>query len=320
VAADSRSIGIASTHALTVAPSIRCEMALLVVLAFLLGIPYALTKIALETIPPLTLVAARVTLAAAVLWGVVFVLGRSVPTQPRFIGRAFVQGCLCCLVAYTLITWGQQAVDSALAAVLNSTSPLFVCLITLTWTRHEPISLARILGVTIGLAGVVFIAGAEALRGLGRETAGQLAIVLATVSIAVGALYGRRFADVAPEVTAAAMLTWAALVLVPLCFLVEAPLSAVPSAASMTALAANAVFGTALAFTLYFRLIRTIGSMGVASVGYLKPAIGVLIGCALMGEPLTWTLALGLAAVIAGVAAINSIGSRFHAGVAVTRR
>ena len=61
---------------------------------------------------------------------------------------------------------------------------------------------------------------------------------------------------------------------------------------------------------VYFRLIRTIGSMGVASVGYLKPAVGVLIGCALMGEALTWTTGAGLIAILIGVAAINQTDSQ----------
>ena len=66
---------------------------------------------------------------------------------------------------------------------------------------------------------------------------------------------------------------------------------------------------TAFGFVIYFRLIRTIGSIGTASVGYLKPAVGVLIGCALMGEPMTWTTAIGLAAILLGVAAIHQSSS-----------
>jgi len=99
-------------------------------------------------------------------------------------------------------------------------------------------------------------------------------------------------------------------VLVPLCFFVEAPLNLAPSAASLAALLVNAVVATALGFVVYFRLIRTIGSMGVASVGYLKPAVGVLIGCALMGEALTWTTGAGLIAILIGVAAINQTDSQ----------
>src|SRR5262249_60087758 len=101
----------------------------------------------------------------------------------------------------------QQSVESALTAILNSTAPLFVCLISLLWTRHEPLTVGRLSGVVIGLGGVVLIAGASALAGLGRGTVGQAAIILATLSSAVSAIYGRRVAPVAPEVTSAATVT-----------------------------------------------------------------------------------------------------------------
>ena len=76
---------------------------------------------------------------------------------------------------------------------------------------------------------------------------------------------------------------------------------------SIVALLVNAFVATALGFVIYFRLIRTIGSIGTASVGYLKPAVGVLIGCTLMGEALTWTAVTGLLAILLGVAANQSM-------------
>ena len=231
------------------------------------------------------------------------------PASRFFVGRVFIQGGIGCAIPYGLIAIAQQSVDSALAAILNSTTPIFVFLISLAWTRHEPLTAGRIFGVTTGLGGVVLIAGASALLGLGEAAAGQTAIIVATISSAVGAIYSRRFAAVAPQVTAAGALTCAAVVLGPLCVLVEAPLQSEPSAASIAALLVNAVMATALGFVVYFRLIRTIGSMGAASVSYLKPATGVLIGCTLLGETLTWTEGLGLIAILTGVAAINSKGS-----------
>ena len=72
--------------------------------------------------------------------------------------------------------------------------------------------------------------------------------------------------------------------LVPLCFIVETPLQSIPSAASIAALLVNAVVATALGFIVYFRLIRTIGSIGTASAGYLRPAVGVLVGCTLLAS------------------------------------
>ena len=281
------------------------ELTLLLLLGILWGIPYALTKISLATIPPLTLVAARVAIAALALWLIVFSQGLKIPKQRSLRGRLFVQGCIGCVVPYTLITFGQQSVHSALAAILNSTGPLFVCLINLAWMRREPQTFGRLMGVGIGLAGVILIAGASALLDLGRTTLGQLAIVAATFSSAVAVVHGRRFAAIAPEVAAAGTLTWGAVVLAPLCCLVESPLSSRPTVGAVVALLVNAIAATAIGFIVYFRLIRTIGSTSTASVGYLKPAVGVLIGCAFMGEALTWTAAVGLTAILLGVAAIH---------------
>jgi drug/metabolite transporter (DMT)-like permease len=285
--------------------SVFLEIALLLLLGFLWGIPYSLTKISLATIPPMTGVAVRVSLAAIALWMIVFVMKYEMPSRRDFIPRVLVQGFIGCLIPYTFIAFAQRSVDSALAAILNSTTPLFVCLVSLVWTRYEPLTFGRLFGVLIGLAGVIVIAGASALLGLGQSAFGQAAIVLASVASAASVIHGRRFADVAPEITAAGTLTCTAIILVPLCFVVETPFQSTPSAASAAALLINAFVATAFGFVVYFRLIRMIGSMATASVGYLKLAVGVLIGCTLMGESLTWTAAAGLLMILLGVATIN---------------
>ncbi len=281
------------------------EAGLLLLLGILWGIPYALTKLALSSIPPITMVAARVTLAALVLWLVVFFRRKVAYDWRQCIGPLFFQGAVACAIPYTLIALGQQTVDSALAAVLNSTTPLFVCLIGVVWLRQDAPSAERWVGVALGLGGVVIVAGTSALLGLGHMVGGQLAICVGTFSSAVGAIYGRNFPATAPEVTAAGALTSAAIMLVPLCFFVETPLSISPSAMSLMALAVNGVLATALGFVIYFHLIGTLGSAGVASVGYLKPCFGVLVGWMFMAEPVTWSVLAGLAAILVGVAMIN---------------
>jgi drug/metabolite transporter (DMT)-like permease len=289
-------------------PDLR-EFALLILLGVLWGAPYALTKISLETIPPLTLVAARVAIAAIALWIVALALKVKVPTQRYLIPRLFIQGCIGCAVPYTLITIGQELVHSALAAILNSTGPLFVCLIGLMGKRRETQTFGRLIGIGVGLAGVVLISGASALLDLGRTTMGQLVIIVATFSSAIGVIHGRRFAFIAPQIAAAGTLTWAAVVMIPLCFLFESPLSSKPAIGAIVALLLNAIAATAIGFVIYFRLILTIGSTSTATVGYLKPAVAVLIGCAFMGEPLTWTAIVGLAAILLGVGIIHQADS-----------
>jgi drug/metabolite transporter (DMT)-like permease len=281
------------------------DFALILLLGLLWGSPYALTKISLETIPPITMVAARVTLAAATLWLVVMVRGYRPPRESWLAGRFLVQGLISCVVPYTLIAIGQRSVESGLAAILNSTVPLFVCLIGVVWTRHEPTTSSRMLGVAVGFAGVVLIVGANALLGLGQHALGQIAIIVATISSAIGVIHGRRFDAVTPEFVAAGMLTSSAVVLLPLCFVLETPWQIEPSAASLVALLINAVVATAVGFVVYFRLIRTIGSMAAASVSYLKPAVGLLIGCLWFGEPFSAAMVLGLAAILLGVWIIN---------------
>ncbi len=140
------------------------EFALLILLGILWGVPFALTKISLTTIPPLTLVAARVSIAAVTLWMIIALSGYKIPNSRGWIGRLFAQGIITCALPYTFIAYGQQSVDSALAAILNSTAPLFVCLISVIWTRQEPVTRERLVGVTVGLSGVVLIAGSRHAR------------------------------------------------------------------------------------------------------------------------------------------------------------
>ena len=280
------------------------NLSLLLLLGLLWGMPYALTRISLTTMPPLTLVAARSALAAAALWIVVGIVKRKRPLRLNCIPRLFIQGCVGCFIPYALIAFGQQTVDSSLAAILNSMTPLFVCLIGVC-TRPERLTAGRWLGTTAGLVGVMMIAGVGALGGIGQSMIGQLAILLATLSSAVSVIHGRKLNGMAPEIAAAGTLTSAAVMLVPLCFMLERPLQVTPSLPSLAALLANAILTTALGFVVYFRLIRTVGSVRTASVGYLKPVVGVLIGCMLLGDTFTWTIAAGLIAILIGVAAIN---------------
>ena len=281
------------------------EIGLLVLLGILWGMPYALTKIALTTIPPVTMVAERVALASGTLWAIVLIKGCNIPLERDIAQRLFIQGLLGCVIPYTLITFGQQSVGSALASILNSTGPLFLCLISFVLVGQESLTARQLFGITIGLGGVVMITGSSALAGLGSGTVGQLAILGATLSSAIGAIHARRFTSIAPEVVAAGTLTFATFLLIPLSFVFESPISSTPSTAALAAMATNGIISTAFGFVIYFRLIRTLGSIGTTSVGYLRPAIGVLIGCFLLGEPLTWSMSTGLVVILIGVAAIN---------------
>jgi drug/metabolite transporter (DMT)-like permease len=286
------------------------EFALLLALATLWAASYSFIKVAVATIPPLTLVAARTLIAAGLLLAVLRWKGLSLP-RDRTSWRAFgFQACLNSVVPFTLLAWGQQATDAALATILNSTSPIFVFLMTALLTRHERVRTRQLFGVLAGLAGIVLIIGTQALQGLGRQLGAQLAIVAATVCYAAAAIFGRRFQGLDPMLPAAGSLVCGAAILLPFSLLIDRPWTLAPSGSSIAALLGLAVFSTALAFTLYFRLVQTIGSVATTAQAYLRVPIGVGIGMVFLGEspgPEVW---MGLACVVAGVAAMVGAGRR----------
>ena len=285
----------------------RTDLALLLLLSLLWGASYALIRIAVETIPPLTLVAVRVAIATVLLQLVLARQGSALPRDPRIWGRFAIQAAMNGILPFTLIAWGEQRIDSGLAGVLNSTTPIFVFLITRLWTRHEAATVRQLLGTLLGLAGIVAIVGPSALgAGLTGDVVAEGAIIAATVCYAVAAIFGRNFAGLPAIVPAAGSTAVSALIMVPAALLIDRPWTLpMPSLASMLALAALGTASTAGAFVVYFRLLRSLGSVGTASVAYLRAGVSVAIGILFLGELPSWRIAGGLVLVLAGVAAMT---------------
>ncbi|MEM6496392.1 MAG: EamA family transporter [Pseudomonadota bacterium] len=283
------------------------ELLLLGCLAVLWGSSYLWIKIALDSIPPLTLIAIRVSIAAAILVIVAYAMRLPWSIDLRTSRMLFVQAFLNSTGAWTILAWGQQYVDSGLAGVLNSTAPVFVLLFTMFWTRHEPTTFWKVLGCVFGIAGVVMIIGFDALNNIGQQVIAQLAVLTGAVMYAGAAIYGKqRFNHLHPTVTAAGTMIIATLCLVPISLVIEKPWTLTPTMEAVSAALILGVFCTGFALLLYFRLLRTLGSMGVASQAYLRAGLSVLLGVVILGEQLTMVLALGVLATILGVAMINA--------------
>jgi len=286
-------------------PNPIIEYALLGVLALLWGASYLFIKVAVAEIPPVTLIALRVSAAAVFLCLVIFVRAENFPRRLSTWRQLLVQSFFNCVGAWTLLAWGQQYVGSGLASVLNSTTPLFVFFITYFFTRHEPVEKRKLVGACTGVCGVILLVGVDVLAGLGQQVLGQVAVTLGAVLYAFAAIYGKRFAHLSPSVTAACTMIWGALFLVPLSLYLDQPWTLHPSAVALASAMALSVFSTALALMIYFRLINTLGSLGVTSQAYLRAAVGVALGIWVLGESITLSAGVGLLAVIAGVIILN---------------
>ena len=289
-------------------PSLPLEIGLLAVLALLWGSSYLFIKIAVTDIPPITLIAIRVGVASLFLFAVMLWRNQHFPQNGKVLGMLLIQSIFNSLGAWTILAWGQQHVESGLASVLNSTSPVFVFLITACLARHErPTRLDRLglVGACLGLAGVILIVGPGVMTGLGQQVGGQLAILTGAILYAGAAIYGKRFNALPATVTAAATMIWASIFLIPASLILDRPWTLAPSTTAILATLALSVFCTAIALLIYFRLLRTLGSIGVASQSYLRAGIGVLLGSLLLGETISPPAVAGILCALVGVAIIN---------------
>lgn len=287
-------------------PAILFELCLLALLALLWGSSYLFIKVAVAEIPPVTLIAIRVSVAALFLFCVLSLRRESLPRDGKTWRMLLLQSFFNAIGAWTILAWGQQFVGSGLASVLNSTSPIFVFLFTALITRHEPTSALKLFGACLGLAGVTLIVGVDVLAGLGQQVAGQLAAIAGAILYACAAIYGKRFTHLTAVQIATGTMLLASLVLVPASLIFEQPWILEPSLKAVSSALILAVFCTGCALLIYFRLLKTLGSLGVASQAYLRAGIGVLLGMLFLGEQFTLTIGIGLLAAILGVAAINS--------------
>ena len=173
--------------------NLKAELPLLALLALLWGSSYLFIEIAVTEIPPITLIAIRVTSAAAFLLVVMMLQKETLPRDGSTWRMLLLQAFFNSIGAWTVLAWGQQFVGAGLASVLNSTSPIFVFLFTAMVTRHEILGGRKLLGALVGFFGVVLIVGIDALRGAGTQVAGQVACLLGAALYGCAAINGRNF-------------------------------------------------------------------------------------------------------------------------------
>ncbi len=293
------------TQQATQRESIATELALLLLLATLWGGSYTFIKLGVATIPPITLIAARTAIAGLLLLAVMRMRGITMPTDLATWRKFAFQAVLNSVIPWTLIAWGERHVDAALATILNSAGPIFTFLLTAMVTRHEATSARKLFGVVAGMAGILLIVGVDAFHDIGSGLLAEAAIVAATICYACAAIFGRSFKGLDPMAPAAGSLLAGAAVLIPASLAFEQPWTLAPSQSSILALLGLAIFSTAAAFAIYFRLIQTLGSVGTTAQAYLRVPIGVALSVGFLGESLSQTAWIGLGCVVIGVAAMT---------------
>ena len=272
------------------------DIGALIILSVLWGGSFFFVEILVNYLPMLTIVTARVGLAAILLWGIIRI--RRVPLPKTILhwtalcGVGFLNNAL----PFCLIVWGQTQINSGLASILNATAPFFTVMIAGAFLADERLSGRKLLGVVTGIAGTAVLIGPEALQGMTGSTLGQLAVAGAALCYAIAGVFSRRFKGwgISPLMVATGQATTAALMLLPLALFFDQPWTlTMPPNHAIAALMGLACLSTVVAYILYFRLIASAGATNAALVTFLIPISAILLGVFILGEAFSLQQAAG---------------------------
>ncbi len=278
------------------------DYALLAFLGLVWGSAFLFTKLAVATIPPITLTAGRAWIGALMMLAVAVALRHSPPRGRRVWLMLLAMGVTGSVLPLSLIAWGQLRIDSGLAAILIGTVPLVTVVLAHFATRDDRLSWRKLAGVVLGLGGLMVLIGPAALAGLGDSLWRQLAVFAGACSFAVTILLARAVREVSPAVSSAVVLGFAALVATALGLAAEQPWRLTPTTTSLLAMLALGILSTGAGNLAFYRLSRTAPPSFVSLNNYLIPVVALFWGALLLGEPFTLRTGGALALILGGVA------------------
>ena len=288
---------------------------MLVTLSILWGGSFLFIRVAVAEIPTLSVVLARVAIAATTLLLVARLTGVAMP-RDRLAWRDYlVMGLLNNVVPFVLIVWGQRTIGAGLASILNATTPIFGVVVAHLFTADDKATPLKAAGIALAFVGVAVLVGIDAFAGFADHLLAELACLGAALSYGFSGLWSRRFRGRPPIATAAGQLTCSSLVLAPAVLLLDPPWThAAPGAVAAAAVLGLALLSTAVAYILFFRLTTAVGPTNTMLVTFLIPPSAILLGFAVLGERLAPQHLAGVALIGLGLLAVDGrLARRFAA-------
>ena len=284
------------------------EWGILLILAVIWGGAFMFIGVAVRHVEPLTYVWLRLTIAAGAMWLFLKLSGGGLGLPRPVWGSILLLALLNNALPFTLFGWGQTHIASGLASILNATTPIWGVLVAHLFTEDERLTPRKIVGVSLGFAGVATMIGPTLLADVGTDALAQLACIAASLSYAVAAVWARRFRRMGlkPMSVTTGQLSAGALMMLPLALFVDQPWTqALPPLSAWVSIAALAIFCTALGYVLYFRLIDSAGATNALLVTLLVPPFAIFFGSLFLNEVLAPQDFIGLALIALGLAAID---------------
>ncbi|TFG65734.1 MAG: EamA family transporter [Anaerolineales bacterium] len=275
---------------------------LLSLLGVIWGTSFLFIKIIVNEVPPLTLVAGRTGFAALILWGIIVLQKIPLP-KDRKVWYAFaIVGIFNGALPYTLISWGEQFIPSGWASLLQATTPIFTILAAHFMTLDDRITGKKAFGVILGFTGVGLLMLPEIQVGNLGPAWGMLAIVGSSISYALASIFARkRLQGQPPMLSTAGQLTFGFAYILPLSIIFDRPFLLTPSTNVWLSWAALTLFGTVIAYNIYYTLLERTNATFTVSVTYIVPIFGSILGALILHENLNPIIIVSLLCILIGV-------------------
>ncbi len=277
------------------------DFAGLLTISFVWGSSFAAIATALESFGPFTVAGGRIIVAALFLSLLVVIRGHRFPRQPKVWGRLMFIGVAGTALPFTLIAWGQQSIDSSMAAIIMALTPLNTLIVAHLATHDERLSRRKLVGVAIGFLGVGLLFSGNGNGGIVAALAVG-AIYVGTLSYAISGVQMRKLDHLPPVVMAAGMMICSLIVSLPLAFIVEDPDLTTASPRSLAAIFYLGLFSSGLAVVLMAWIIFRVGAVFLSLSNYLVPMVGIVLGITLLDEALSLSTLAAFALIMTGVA------------------
>ena len=266
----------------------------MMLLAMIWGGSFLSIRVALDEITPLTSVAHRTTWAMLVLWVVIAVMRIPPPRDPKIWFSFLVMGLLNNVIPFTLMAWGQLHIVSGLTSILNAFTAVVGVVIASLFFADEQITLRKGIGVILGFFGVAVAIDLDNFRSFDLRSLAQLAVIGGTVAYAIAGVWARkRLVGMPPQMAAAGMLTGSTVIMLPLVYFIEGPLTFDLQPRTMLAIGYYAIIATAFAYLLYCRVLAMAGSGNLMLVTLLVAPLAITLGAVVLDEKLGANAYLG---------------------------
>jgi drug/metabolite transporter (DMT)-like permease len=279
------------------------------ILGLVWGTSFFWIKIAVQDVSPGVLVAFRALIAALGLIPV-FLLNKKITLQWDDIKKhlwdfAFM-GFFNIAFPFIMIAWAEKHIDSGLTSIINSSTPLSTIIISSFFVKDDRITISKVLGLLTGFSGVILLMSPNIRNGWNQDLIAQGAILLATISYSVSAVFARkRTQDLGPQVQAFMQLIMGALMMWVFVFATENPVGLPQKPITWLAFVWLGLLGSSMAYILYFTLLPKIGPTRMTMVTYIPPLVAVTLGVVFLGEAFYWQSIVGAILVLIGITIVN---------------